>query len=214
MKKKILFVLVATAFLCFHVHGGVGVKGGLNISNFNYSSVTYSPDLSYRNNFILGGFLNVKLVGPFSIQPEIFYSTTGAEYSGPLGDLTKEFGVNIGNIGSINISYRISYLEIPVLGRIDFDMEVVSPYIFAGPYYRKKLSEKVKFDYEGMGFTVEPEIFNESDMGITAGAGMEVELVFAMVLVEARYSLGMQDISIGTETIKNQVISVMVGIGL
>lgn len=206
----ILFLLITSFTL--KQYASIGLKSGINFSKFSYANFTVKPDFSTHTNMIFGGFLNLKITGPLSLQAEMFYSSTGSSYEGPVSDLAKYFGFTVGNLSNIFIEYKITYLEIPVLLKLSFNMVALKPYVFAGPFYRTKLSESVKVQYLGLSFDVDPELFKKTDYGFTVGAGVNFNLGVTALLAEARYSRGLKDIHLGTETLKNEVVTIMVGI--
>jgi hypothetical protein len=55
-----------------------GVKAGLNVSNLAISPELDPPSPSAKIGVHLGGFAQIGLVGNFSVQPEISFSTQGA----------------------------------------------------------------------------------------------------------------------------------------
>ena len=208
-----IIVLLVLVLVCPSLqYASVGIKGGLNFSKFSYANFAVKPDFSTHTNLIFGGFLNLKIAGPLSLQAEIFYSSTGSSYDGPVSDLVDYLGFSVGNLSNIFIEYKITYLEIPVLLKLSFNMVALKPYVFAGPFYRSKLSESVKVEYLGFSFDVDPELFEKTDYGLSLGAGINFNVGVTAFLVEARYSLGLKNIHLGTETMKNEVITVMAGI--
>ena len=214
--RRVMVVIVVLVVLLMvfpsRQYASFGIKGGLNFSKFSYANFTIKPDFSTRTNLILGGFLNLKIAGPLSLQAEIYYSSTGSSYDGPVSDLVDFLGFSVGNLSNIFIEYKITYLEIPVLLKLSFDMVAMKPYVFAGPFYRTKLSESIKVEYLSVSFDVDPELFEKTDYGFSLGAGINFNLGVTALLVEARYSLGLKDIHLGDETLKNEVVSIMAGI--
>ena len=79
-------LLVATPTLA---QTDVGLKGGLNLSRFYGENIGESTT---RQGHIFGAFLNTGLWGPFSVQPEAYYSRRGATggdiHTETLGDVT------------------------------------------------------------------------------------------------------------------------------
>jgi hypothetical protein len=91
-------------------------------------------------------------------------------------------------------------------------MVALKPYVFAGPFYRSKLSESVKVEYLGFSASVDPELLDKTDYGLSVGGGMNFNVGLTAFLVEIRYSLGMKDINLGSQTLKNEVITILAGI--
>src|SRR5690606_3935814 len=71
---------------------GFGVKGGLNYSSLNLTFTTLDKNAT---GYHVGGFVKVPLAKKFSIQPELLYSTKGAEVRSPLDFLTGSVGIQL-----------------------------------------------------------------------------------------------------------------------
>src|SRR5690606_32917803 len=80
MKKGIL--LAAFAFMAFTATQAqevrLGIKGGYNLANLTGDV----GDAKARSAFHIGGLVEVPVSEQFSVQPEILYSSQGAEYTG------------------------------------------------------------------------------------------------------------------------------------
>jgi len=73
-----------------------GIKGGVNIYNINNSNaINYDPVVGFHAGFLAHIHLDKK----FAIQPEIFYSTGGANYKN----------------GPFDTRYNLGYINVPVL---------------------------------------------------------------------------------------------------
>jgi hypothetical protein len=120
--KKIMFlplllgVMVASAQLQF------GLKGGVNISNFNGGDFN-NIEKSALTSFHGGGLLRWRLTH-LVLQPEVLFSSQGAK----LKDATSEE------------DYKISYLNIPIMLQWAFGGNF---YVEAGPQAGFKLSEDI-----------------------------------------------------------------------
>lgn len=78
MKKIILSSLFVLAVsFTYAQKAEFGIKGGLNSSNF--SGDTEGTDFKTRIGFNLGAFAAIKLSEKITLQPEILFSTQGAE---------------------------------------------------------------------------------------------------------------------------------------
>ncbi len=80
-----------------------GLKGGLNLSNLNYSNNT---DSDWRPGFHLGGLAHIHLTPSFSLQPEIYYSGQGAN--------------NLPWVGNQRMDLGLHYVNVPVLMQYNF----------------------------------------------------------------------------------------------
>lgn len=75
---SITCVIVLTASFVRAQGISIGARAGLNLAKETYSGsgISVSPD--GRTSFILGGYATVMFNGKMGLQPELFYSGTGA----------------------------------------------------------------------------------------------------------------------------------------
>lgn len=153
-----------------------GVKGGINFSNMYTKEVT---DENVLTGFHLGLYAKLPITTLFSIQPEILYSTKGAEltYNNAFATGTAKFTLN--------------YIEVPILAVINITKNIN---IQAGPYIAFLVDGKVKnqsnvtaFDFEE---NLSKEDFNKLDAGLALGVGLDLE-TFS---IGARYNYGLQKV--------------------
>lgn len=137
-----------------------GLKGGVNFSTL------YAEDV--KNTKMIGGF-NIGLfsklpVSEFiAIQPELYFTTKGAEVSYN----------NIFVDGTA--SFTTDYIELPIL----LVLNVTDKFNFqVGPYLSYLLSGKVKnvssnsyFDFED---NIDTKDFNRFEAGVAVGAGLDL----------------------------------------
>ncbi len=128
-----------------------GIKGGLNLTSFDGK---YANQTSINSGFHFGIYTNVEAGNRFAIQPELQFSTQGAEFEKD-GDFDIE----------------LYYLNIPLIFKI-YPTERLS--IHFGPQFGVLVSSNVKFN--GVELDNE-EVFEPSDTGIALGLGYELEKV-------------------------------------
>lgn len=152
----------------------IGLRGGVNIASL--ADAKQEVD-SPRIGLLAGVYGRVSIPGTrFSIQPEVLYSQKGAEVN--------------------NVEVKRSYLEIPVLLRLDFlTSGLLSPHISAGPYFGFKLDAK-------------EESTGDTDSGLIFGVGVDIN----RFNVGLRYSLGLQRVYENDEE-RNQALSIVIGFG-
>jgi hypothetical protein len=182
----------------------LGVKGGINIANVD-TNVEDLPDvIDSKTGFVGGAFATFGLGSLFAIQPELLYSQKGFEASE--GDLTAELGTN--------------YFEIPVLLKAQFQLAMLRPAVYAGPVVSFETGCTVTVigisvdcdDEEGFGDR------KTTDWGAVFGANVDFFLGPVMLLLDARYQLGLTNLADvpeaeSDESVKNQVWQIMAGIG-
>jgi hypothetical protein len=113
-------------------------------------------------------------------------------------------------IGTTTIENRLDYLSIPILAKGRLDLGSVTPYALAG----------VRFDYllgyesEGGAFDIVYSAFDETTIGASVGAGVELnELLPFGLLFEARYNLDLED-AFSTDLLKvsNNAYDLWIGV--
>lgn len=185
MKKLIIHIISAVLLvLTLNIPGKTqetnspqfGIKGGVNFSNL------YTKDAESNNamvGFNVGIFSKIPISGNFAFQPEIYFTTKGAEvtYNNTFVDGTA--------------SFKLNYIEMPLL----FSISVTDNFsINAGPYAAYLVSGNVKnksnvtlFDFEE---NINTEDYNRIDAGIAGGASLD----FRSVSFGARYSYGLNKV--------------------
>ena len=122
MKKSLTILFLVLSTTVFAQTFQLGVKGGVNISNFNggdFNTIKNKALLGYH----VGGFLRLRY-GHFAIQPAVLLSTQGATLE------------NAGN----EQDYKITYVNVPVLLQYQTDGGF---YLEAGPQLGFKVDEDV-----------------------------------------------------------------------
>lgn len=109
MKKIVFVALLFVSTASFSQGFQLGVKGGVNISN--YTGGNFSSDALL--GFHVGGMFNFMLGKAFSIQPELLFSSQGAKYN------------NAGTKSNL----KVSYINVPVMAKLNFG----TLYLEAGP---------------------------------------------------------------------------------
>lgn len=154
----------------------VGIKAGLNASNFYTDDVT---DKNMMSGFNVGIFMKAPLTKHLSLMPELYYTTKGAE-------LTYNNSV-ISGTGR----FRLNYLEVPILLGINVFRNIN---VHAGPYVSYLLDGSAKgtsnvslFDFQK---NINVDNYNRMEGGLALGAAIDI----AKLSVGARYYYGMTDI--------------------
>ncbi len=194
MKKAVVVLAIVALVFTFAlvnqasaqmVMSAKGVKVGLNIANLSGDDVN---DADARTLFSAGAFARFGLGPIFAIQPELLMSMKGAKWES----------------GSIETTLDLTYIEIPVLFRVNIPLQTFVPAIYAGPYLGIKASDELKVDDQTMDN--HDMKLKSTDFGLAFG----VEGSFALLSVEARYTMGMSSIDEDAD-VKNKVISFLVG---
>ncbi len=188
--KKLLMTLMVFALITSVKAQEIsyGGKAGLNLSSFSGDEV---DGLSSRTSFHVGLLAEIEFSEKFSFQPELLYSSVGAEY-----DFSESFeGFNFIDQGTV----KLDYLTIPLMAKY-YVSEGLS--LEAGPQIGFLLSANREFENtappteDGFGGTVSGEedvkdFFSGFDLGFGLGAGYKLDngLHFSL-----RYVLGLSNI--------------------
>ena len=167
MKKIILTVVTVLAFGFANAQDvKFGVKGGLNFTNVTGGQFSGTSKVGFH----VGGLAEIKFTDKLAIQPELLFSTKGANYN------------LMGSTSTVNLSY----IDIPVMVKY-FVIDKLS--IEVGPQISLLTSAKRKDPSETVDIK---EFTNKTDFGLNIGAGYELK---GGILLQARYYLGLSDLS-------------------
>lgn len=102
MKKLFLFTVIA--FLSFTIAQSqefrLGAKAGINVASLGGDSYGVGS-LGSRVSFHVGGLAEIPLVGKFSLQPELLFSSEGSNYT----------------FTGLDDNLKLDYVRVPVLAK-------------------------------------------------------------------------------------------------
>jgi hypothetical protein len=208
MKK--LFLLLFSLFV-FGAAGYAQVmvipKGGLTRSSIHLSNTSgfalNQEDVSSLRGFTAGVGFQIPIAGDgfFSVQPELLYVQKGYKAE------------SAGDVGTLRLTDSYNYLEVPVLGKINFGTERVKLYVNAGPSFAYALNGRFSQDISagplafsnkgknifkaepdnstGTDEYLDPKYFNRVDVGVQFGGGVGLAVGPGAVLLDARYGMGL-----------------------
>ncbi len=199
-KKLIFIVLVLFAFQAQAQEAGtvsVGLRGGLNVSNFGGSGV------SGGNRYKAG--LNFGAVGVYSVDShwavalEVNYSQKG-------------------NSPVQNSFVKLNYLDIPIYINYFFGQagEKFRPKVFLGPYVGVLMVAKTKVG--GIESGDLKSLYNPTDFGVLAGAGFHYKFSETgdnWLIFDVRYAYGLSDLAkagTGSSNAANRALSFNLGV--
>jgi Outer membrane protein beta-barrel domain len=190
--KKVLLVSLAMFLAVSVAFSQFGIKGGINIGRFGGTDNSLNPadldpslaglpkvDPTARVGLTGGISYKIGLIAGLSIQPEGVYVQKGSIYEIPLS-------ATVGG-GSAKLTFKLDYIDVPILVKFNLPIPMVSPYIEGGVSYGFLLSAKLKA--EGPGGSSESDIKDSTpkkDFSIIVGVGVELLILD----VNARYVLG------------------------
>lgn len=181
----------------------VGVKGGVNLSNFRVDDV---GDNNMKAGLNLGLFAKLPVSTGFSIQPELLYSSKGSK-------LKYDNFVQ----GEGEYRFNMNYLEMPLLGVFHIGENFN---IHAGPYVAFLASSNIK-DMNDDGTIegvkdIDVDNFNRFDYGLAGGIGIDINGFVA----GARYNYGLAEVGKSdnltgqlTSDSKNSAATIYIGFG-
>lgn len=202
--KKLIFASLVLSFMSFTAvqaqekTASFGFKGGLNFSNLYTDNV---DDNNVLTGFNAGLYAKFPISNNIAIQPEISYTTKGAElvYNNAFVQGTAKFNVN--------------YIEVPVL----LVMNITDNFnVHVGPYAAYMVSGKTTNDsnFSSSENELDTNDFNKFDAGLAGGVGIDLDVVNFGV----RYNYGLtkigKDDSFISSDAKNSVLNVYVGLRL
>jgi hypothetical protein len=159
-------ILISGAATAQHVN--FGIKGGLNFYNVkNDNNVEFDNSVGFH----LGLLAHIHLADHFAMQPELVFSTQGANYT----------------IGSTDGELNLDYINLPLMFQYMFDNGFR---LQAGPQVGFLINAKSKFG------SVNSEVknnFSNVDLGI--GAGMSYVHPPSGFGFDARYNIGLNNIN-------------------
>ena len=181
----------------------LGIKGGYNMSNLYTEDV---DDQNVLSGFNIGLFATLPLSSSVALQPELIYTTKGAE-------LQYDNAFTAGTA-----KFRLNYVEVPVLIKANLTKNFN---VHFGPYAAFLVDSKITNEGQNGDINFEQEIdredLNTVDFGVAAGLGFD----FDSFGIGARYNYGLSTVGKertyagGTYTFpdsKNSVLSIYAAI--
>lgn len=209
MKKQILRISLLAIFALTVSIGAfaqgsdrtwsIGPEVGVNFSKLGRDA----DESDYNTGLLAGGFVTYSIRNTYAFTAKILYSQKGAS-----GD-----GFFDGEDDDAKL--HLNYIEIPVLARAFFNREgTVRPNVFLGPSFGFLTGAKGKIgdgDYESIDNY--DDTFNSFDFGVAAGLGLNIKVGEEMYfIVDARYTYGFSDITVGSGNVNNQAVAVSAGL--
>lgn len=139
MKLKLIIVLLFVSTATF-AQFGLGIKGGMNFSNFNID------DASSRTGYHFGAFAHVPISKNIGIQPEVLFSSQGAEV--------------------LDTKVNLKYVNVPILLRLKL-IEIIN--VHFGPQFG--FATKAESDGDDILDNIK-----DSDFSLVFGAGLNLPL--------------------------------------
>lgn len=126
-----------------------GIKGGLSFTNYRDGSIS-GFDFQTTTNYHLGAFAELKVLGNLFLQPELLYSTKGAQF----------------DVDGFDVRNQIGYISIPVLAKVFVNENSISMEV--GPQFSFLASERNRIGTETASY----------EFGVVAGLGFRMTEMF------------------------------------
>lgn len=194
MMKKSFFtlLLLLSQHLIFAQNFSVGPIIGLNYSNLRGDVENNSGKLGFAG----GIFANYSITDEFGLTGQVLYSQQGAKFE----------------VSGIENSFKLSYVQIPVLGAYYFGKDKFRPKVLLGPQFGFLLSAT---DKDGNDLDPNGTLLETTDFGVTGGLGFNYNLAPKIWLnADVRYNLGLTDLDKSTTSIQNSNLAIMVGLSI
>lgn len=171
-----------------------GVKGGVNFTNLTSDGF---EDNNSRTGFHIGVLAEIPVSDRFSVQPEVLYSTQGAEAD-------RFFGTE-----RVNGEYQLDYIQVPVIAKF-YVIDGLA--LEAGPSFNFLVEEEYDFESNTLSFEQDSEFGSTFEFGGAIGASYKLNSGF---FLNARYTQGFTDVfdsdNFDDDAIKNNGIQLGVG---
>ena len=153
----------------------IGAVGGVNMADLEIDAGDID-DVKSRNTLSFGGLFGYQLAENIFLQFEPKYLVKG--------------GTAVDPTGEIEIDVTNKYLEVPVLVKAEFGQNRF--YVLSGPTLGYMFNTELETEISGFTFTGDGEdIFQNVDMGIIVGAGVNFPIWKGNVFLDGRYSYGL-----------------------
>ena len=210
MKRCCLFLLAlatlapstALALTASHVGGRAGVSLSKTKGGFDEGRSTLP-------GFAGGGFVMFPLTSMLTLQPELLYVAKGHK------DPRVTFYLNGDPVGTADRTFKVGYLEIPVLVRASLPGGTIRPVLLAGPTLSVELDETVRVESRSLVQmatvvqTYPTDSFRSLDVGGAFGAGLNVHSGVGIFSLEGRCTVGLLDLNDAGE--KNFDVTITLG---
>lgn len=206
MKKLRLSLMVAMLAIVTAASAqlNLGVKGGVNMSNFYGDELT---DKNMKIGFHVGLAADYDFAPSMAIQTGLFFATKGAKYSGSIGTISGDITVNP------------MYLQVPVHFAYKQEVTPGTRIVFhAGPYVAYGIAGKSKLKVSSGESSAESDgtnVFGDNNLlkPFDAGLGLGVGAEFGRFLVDVGWDMGLVNISnVNNGNTKNQNAYLSLGI--
>ena len=179
--KKISFIILILILISStdaQILRGIGVKVGTTFSSqdWNYSGLSsiasWSPDS--KTGFNAGVFAEFLNNENFSLVTELNFLEKGAEHEMPVTTADNPDGTG----ATILWDASLTYINFSLLGKVRYNLNVVSPYVVLGPSLDVELNKSEE---------VSSIDIDKTRLGLKAGIGSEINILPVKLFAEFVY---------------------------
>ena len=174
----------------------IGPIAGVSIANFRGNKGNIGNQSDPKAGLTVGGFYNYSSKSGFGFTGQLLFTQMGAQV------------YNKGN------EINLNYIQVPLLATFFFGKfgDQVRPKLFVGPSLNFLVGAKDK-DGNNLNPDSNNRVYNPFDLGVTFGAGVNIRLQQKIWLnLDARYGLGLLDVSNDDNKLHNGNFGVNVGL--
>lgn len=201
--RIVLLILFSTLFAnSLSAQISIGIQGGLNSAILNLSNKAPEATLSYNNGFVFGTIINYKINKIFSLQSEPRYIQKGERAKLDLGNIKTDSKIHY------------NYLELPIYCVTEFTESQLIPFALAGINLGYLLNVKAESIFMGKEGTYDvTDDYKMLDIAVDFGVGLKYKVtVSTSLLLNARYSYGIYDISKSEGSVNTRGIQLLLGL--
>jgi hypothetical protein len=201
VKKNVFFVKILITVLCYSTlinaqsKFSIGPVIGVNYTSFTARNTEKNKLFDTKEGLYAGIFLDYKLSGPFSLQPEIVYTMKGS-----VASLDYYPGITCFE----------NYIEVPVLIKYSLKTESTSLEninIYAGPAFAFDVFSNTDVDEANTLHLIDIRKF---DLGLALGGGIGFKAGRGILGFSLRYTAGLLSINYpGINDVYNKTITFM-----
>jgi hypothetical protein len=185
----------------------VGFRAGFNLATLEGDEAdlfeeAFGTELESRNALHAGGWVAWRLAPSFALQIEAVYAQKGAH-----GDVV----LYVPGPVELEVTYALSYLEVPVLARLELGTSHVRPRLLLGTALGVPIGGEVRVEALG---EEESEDLDDLlvDWSLIVGAGFGVPIGTATMVFDVRFQPSITEVAEDSDT-RNRVLSMSVSLG-
>ena len=218
--KVILAIVGLSLTISLDAQIQIGTKASVLYSTASINGISDNVlDKSLQDAFDVSIFASITVAPNFYIQPEISYNKKGFEVG-------QSVDLNLFNIDlplGVAAVTEIDYLQVPILGRLQFENEKGGAYFLAGPsvalatkgQLRTKVSSIIDINLTRTDLDLSNSNYNRFEFAGVLGTGAFINIGSAKAFAEFKYHHGLSNLlddPIVNIEIKNRAFGIGAGV--